>query len=127
MNQSRMPPTCPVSSILLRLLYAGVARRPRAGLRPGTRHDGEEQWSRAWVRHPYRFAQWVAPPYTGGRRRRRRGLGFFESYISDVINRDVRQLTEIQRTGDMRRLVNLIAASTSTLANPSNMANRLQV
>ncbi len=56
----------------------------------------------------------------------RRGR-FFESYISDVINRDVRRLTEIQRTGDMRRLVNLIAASTSTLANPSNMANRLQV
>ena len=56
----------------------------------------------------------------------RRGR-LFESYISDVINRNVRQLTEIQRTGDMRRLVNLIAASTSTLANPSNMANRLQV
>src|SRR5258708_12551327 len=69
-----MPPTCPVSSILLRLLYAGVARRAPAGLRPSTRHDGEEQWARAWVRHPYRFAQWVAPPYTGGRRRRRRGL-----------------------------------------------------
>jgi predicted AAA+ superfamily ATPase len=45
---------------------------------------------------------------------------------ADVINRDVRQLTEIERTGDMRRLVNLIAASTSTPANPSNMANRLQ-
>ncbi len=56
----------------------------------------------------------------------RRGR-FFESYISDVINRDVRQLTEIERTGDMRRLVNLIAASTSTLANPSNIASRLQV
>ncbi|MHB1592909.1 MAG: ATP-binding protein [Streptosporangiaceae bacterium] len=56
----------------------------------------------------------------------RRGR-FFESYISDVINRDVRQLTDIERAGDMRRLVNLIAASTSTLANPSSMANRLQV
>ena len=55
----------------------------------------------------------------------RRGR-FFESYISDVINRDVRQLTEIERAADMRRLVNLIAASTSTLANPSSMANRLQ-
>lgn len=56
----------------------------------------------------------------------RRGR-FFESYISDVINRDVRQLTDIERAGDMRRLVNLIAASTGTLANPSSMANRLQV
>jgi predicted AAA+ superfamily ATPase len=52
---------------------------------------------------------------------------FFESYISDVINRDVRQLADIERTGDMRRLVNLVAASTGTLANPLNMANRLQV
>src|SRR5712691_4714822 len=52
---------------------------------------------------------------------------FFEAYISDVINRDVRQLTEIERAGDMRRLVNLIAASTSTIANPASMANRLQV
>jgi len=56
----------------------------------------------------------------------RRGR-FFESYISDVINHAVRQLTEIERTGDMRRLINLIAASTSTPANPSNVANRLQV
>ena len=52
---------------------------------------------------------------------------FFESYISDVINRDIRQLTDIERAGDMRRLVNLIAASTSTLANPSSMASHLQV
>jgi uncharacterized protein len=52
---------------------------------------------------------------------------FFESYISEVINRDIRQLADIERTGDMRRLVNLVAASTGTLANPLNMANRLQV
>ena len=56
----------------------------------------------------------------------RRGR-FFESYISDVINRDIRQLADIERTGDMRRLVNLVAASTGTLANPLNMASRLQV
>lgn len=47
----------------------------------------------------------------------RRGR-FFESYISDVINRDIRQLIDIERAGDMRRLVNLVAASTTTLANP---------
>jgi uncharacterized protein len=52
---------------------------------------------------------------------------FFESYISDVINRDVRRLTEIERPADMRRLVNLIAAATGSLANPANMASRLQV
>ena len=56
----------------------------------------------------------------------RRGR-FFESYISDLINRDIRQLSEIGRADDMRRLVNLTAASTGTLANLSGMASRLQV
>jgi hypothetical protein len=52
---------------------------------------------------------------------------FFESYISDLINRDVRQLTDIERPADMRRLINLIAASTGSLAVPASMASRLQV
>ncbi len=52
---------------------------------------------------------------------------FFESYITDLINRDVRQLTEIERPADMRRLVSLAAASTSSLANPASIASRLQV
>ena len=52
---------------------------------------------------------------------------FFESYITDVINRDVRQFTDIERPGDMRRLVNLVAASTASLAVPASMASRLQV
>ena len=52
---------------------------------------------------------------------------FFESYISDLVNRDVRQLTDIERPADMRRLVNLIAACTSSLAVPASMASRLQV
>lgn len=52
---------------------------------------------------------------------------FFESYISDLVNLDVRQLTEIERPSDMRRLVNLVAASTSSLAVPATMASRLQV
>lgn len=58
---------------------------------------------------------------TGGRAR------FFESYISDLVNRDVRQLTDIERPADMRRLVNLVAASTGSLAVPASMASRLQV
>jgi uncharacterized protein len=52
---------------------------------------------------------------------------FFESYISDLVNRDVRQLTDIERPADMRRLVNLIAASTGSLAVPASMASRLQI
>jgi uncharacterized protein len=52
---------------------------------------------------------------------------FFESYITDLVNRDVRQLTEIERPGDMRRLVNLVAASTASLAVPAAISGRLQV
>jgi uncharacterized protein len=52
---------------------------------------------------------------------------FFESYISDLVNRDVRQLTDIERPADMRRLVNLVAASTGSPAVPASMASRLQV
>jgi uncharacterized protein len=52
---------------------------------------------------------------------------FFESYISDLVNRDVRQLTDIERPADMRRLVNLIAASPGSLAVPASMASRLQI
>ena len=40
---------------------------------------------------------------------------FFESYITDLVNRDVRQLTEIERPADMRRLVNLITAPVGPL------------
>ena len=87
-------------------------RVPRSGLR-------REDYLERALRGGYPEAVRRTDP---GRRGR-----FFESYISDVINRDVRQLTDIERAGDMRRLVNLIAASTSTLANPSSMASRLQV
>ena len=52
---------------------------------------------------------------------------FFESYITDLINRDVRQLTEIERPADMRRLVNLAAASTGALAVPASIASRMQL
>lgn len=61
---------------------------------------------------------------------RRADLGrrarFFESYISDLINRDVRQVTEIERPADMRRLINLVAASMTAMAVPAAFANRMQ-
>lgn len=52
---------------------------------------------------------------------------FFESYISDLINRDMRQVSEIERVADMRRLLNLVAASTSATAKTAAFANRLQL
>lgn len=62
---------------------------------------------------------------------RRTDLGrrarFFESYVSDLIMRDVRQLSEIERPADMRRLLNLVAASMAALAVPGAFANHLQL
>jgi uncharacterized protein len=62
---------------------------------------------------------------------RRTDLGrrarFFESYVSDLISRDVRQVAEIERPADMRRLLNLISASVATLSIPAAFANRLRL
>lgn len=62
---------------------------------------------------------------------RRTDLGrrarFFESYVTDLINRDVRQVTEIERPADMRRLLNLVGASMTSLAMPASFANHLQM
>ncbi|MGH3872530.1 MAG: hypothetical protein ACRDSR_13660 [Pseudonocardiaceae bacterium] len=52
---------------------------------------------------------------------------FFESYVSDLISRDVRQVSEIERPADMRRLLNLVAASMATLAVPATFANHLRL
>lgn len=52
---------------------------------------------------------------------------FFESYITDLLNRDVRQLAEIERPADMRRLINLVAACTASPAVDAAIASRLQV
>jgi hypothetical protein len=61
---------------------------------------------------------------------RRTDLGrrarFYESYIGDLIARDVRQVSQIERPADMRRLLNLVAASMATLAVPAAFANDLQ-
>jgi hypothetical protein len=40
---------------------------------------------------------------------------------------EIDQLTDIERPGDMRRLVNLVAASTASLAVRASMASGLQV
>ncbi len=52
---------------------------------------------------------------------------FFESYISDLISRDVRQVTDIGRPADMRRLLNVAAAQMATLAVPAAIASKLHL
>jgi predicted AAA+ superfamily ATPase len=52
---------------------------------------------------------------------------FFESYVSDMINRDVRQVTEIERPADLRRLLNVLAAQMATLPVPGTLAGSLNL
>jgi predicted AAA+ superfamily ATPase len=60
---------------------------------------------------------------------RRTDLGrrarFFESYTADLVNRDVAQLSDIERPLDMRRLLNLVAVQMATLLVPGRWASRL--
>ncbi|MDR1265963.1 MAG: ATP-binding protein [Propionibacteriaceae bacterium] len=55
----------------------------------------------------------------------RRREAFFDNYLADLINRDVIQLSEIQRGPQMRALVNLLAARSGQLLVPGNLAGRL--
>jgi predicted AAA+ superfamily ATPase len=54
-----------------------------------------------------------------GRRRAR----FFDSYITDLVTRDVRQITDIERPAEMRRLLSVVAARMGTLAVAQSIAN----
>jgi uncharacterized protein len=54
-----------------------------------------------------------------GRRRAR----FFDSYVTDLVSRDVQQISDIERPAEMRRLLSVIAARMATLAVAESMAN----
>ena len=54
-----------------------------------------------------------------GRRRAR----FFDSYVTDLVTRDVRQISDIERPAEMRRLLSVVAARMGTLAVAQSMAN----
>jgi uncharacterized protein len=57
---------------------------------------------------------------TGSRRER-----FLDSYVADIINRDVIQLSQIERGPEMRALTRLIAARSGQLLAPGTLANQL--
>ncbi len=50
---------------------------------------------------------------------------FFASYVADLINRDVIQLSEIERTPQMHALTNLVAARSGQLLVPGTLGNEL--
>ena len=64
------------------------------------------------------FAEAVARP---SRRRER----FFDSYVGDLINRDVIQLSEIERGPEMRALARLVAARSGQLLVPGSLGSAL--
>ena len=55
------------------------------------------------------------------------GLGSSESYLADLINRDVRQVSDIERPADLRRLLNVVGAHMATLAGPAALASTLNI
>jgi predicted AAA+ superfamily ATPase len=57
----------------------------------------------------------------------RRRQRFFQSYVDDVISRDVKQVADIQKAADMRRLISLLAAQNGGLLNVSRIAGELGV
>jgi hypothetical protein len=57
------------------------------------------------------------------RSHRRRGP-FFDSYLTTLIERDVRQLSDIERRSDLRRLLALLAGRAGNLLVPATLANQ---
>jgi uncharacterized protein len=57
---------------------------------------------------------------SGSRRER-----FLDSYVADIVNRDVVQLSEIERGGEMRTLTRLVAARSGQLLVPGALGSAL--
>lgn len=55
----------------------------------------------------------------------RRRERFLDSYVADLINRDVVQLSEIERGPEMRALTRLVAARSGQLLVPATLANEV--
>lgn len=56
-----------------------------------------------------------------------RRRGFFTAYLADLIGRDLRQVSEIERTADIRRLLSLLAAQVGGLLRTERLANDLSM
>ncbi|WP_436536681.1 ATP-binding protein [Actinoplanes sp. HUAS TT8] len=58
---------------------------------------------------------------TDGRRRGR----FFDAYVQALVDRDVRQLSDIQRKGELRTMIRLLAARSGTIIVPGALESSL--
>jgi uncharacterized protein len=57
----------------------------------------------------------------------RRRERFFDGYVTDLIARDVKQVADIERAGDMRRLLSILAGQTGGLLNINRLASELRI
>lgn len=57
----------------------------------------------------------------------RRRDRFFASYLNDIIVRDVKQVADIERAADMRRLIALLAARCAGMINMAKLASELTI
>jgi len=57
----------------------------------------------------------------------RRRERFFDGYLADLLARDIKQVADIERASDMRRLVSLLAAQTGGLLNLNRLASELRI
>lgn len=57
----------------------------------------------------------------------RRRTRLLANYVSDLINRDIRELADISRGDELRRMLQLVAARTGQLLVASQLANELAV
>jgi uncharacterized protein len=57
----------------------------------------------------------------------RRRDRFFSSYLSDIVVRDIKQVADIERAADMRRLITLLAARCGSMINMAKLANELTI
>lgn len=60
-------------------------------------------------------------------RQGKRRSAFHRQYVADLVNRDVRQLSEIDKGRQMRELIQLVAARNGQLLVPGNLANDLTI
>ena len=57
----------------------------------------------------------------------RRRDRFFSSYLNDIIVRDIKQVADIERAADMRRLIALLAARCGGMVNMAKLASELTI
>ncbi len=57
----------------------------------------------------------------------RRRDRFFTSYLNDIVVRDIKQVADIERAADMRRLITLLAARCAGMINMAKLASELTI